>query len=156
MHKYYLNLRLNNRQLHQTLSFQSQQHYEYLHSQSISEQFTNFRKQLRLEMKKTANHIHDGRTFRINLSDKFDNISKLFLLKKKLVSKSNELVDLKNIFHEKDMLYRYLNQIYIRREKLIQKTNTHDVLLKGQLNKHRKIYHKFTEKRYHNNFIRST
>jgi hypothetical protein len=133
LHKYYLQLRSHNHQLHQSLSFKSQEHNEYLHSQSISNQFTNFQNQVEFEMKKTRNPIHYWHTFTISSPDKFDNILKLFLLKKKLVHKSNELLNLKKIFHEKDTLYQYLNRIYTRREKLVQKMNTYDVLLKDQM-----------------------
>jgi hypothetical protein len=138
LRKYYLQLRSYNHQLHQSLSFKSQEHNEYLHSQSMSNQFTNFQNQVEFEMKKTRNPIHYWHTFAISSPDKFDNILKLFLLKKKLVHKSNELVNLKKIFHEKDTLYRYLNRIYTRREKLVQKMNTYDVLLKDQMIKRKK------------------
>jgi hypothetical protein len=74
----------------------------------------------------------------INSPEKFNNISKLFLIKKKLVQKSNEILDLKKIFREKNTLYRYLNQIYGRRQKLIDKMDVSH-MLKGQLIKQRKL-----------------
>jgi hypothetical protein len=74
----------------------------------------------------------------ISSPDKFNNIAKLVLIKKKLVKKSNEILYLKQIFHEKQTLYRYLNHIHKRREKFIQKINTCDVL-KEHLSKQKKL-----------------
>jgi hypothetical protein len=138
LHKYYLHLRTYNHQLHQSLSFKSQQYSEYLNSQSISNQLSNFQNQLELEMKTNSNHIHYWHTLMISSPYKFNNIAKLILIKKKLVKKSNELLYLKQIFHEKRTLYRYLNHIYIRRQKFIQKINTCDVL-KEHLSKQKKL-----------------
>jgi len=92
-------------------------------------------------MKTKSNHIHYYHTLMINSPEKFNNISKLFLIKKKLVKKSNELLYLKKIFYEKNTLYRYLNQIYQRRQKLIEKMNTNDVL-KDQLIKQKQLRNK--------------
>jgi len=89
-------------------------------------------------MKTSFNPIHYWQTLMISSPEKFDNISKLFLIKKKLVTKSDELLHLKKNFSEKNTLYRYLNQIYVRRQKLIEKMNTCDVL-KDQLIKQKKL-----------------
>ncbi|CAF5089037.1 unnamed protein product, partial [Rotaria sp. Silwood1] len=108
LHKYYCYLQSYNQQLQQLISFKSLEHNEYLNSQSISNRCTNFQNQLRLEMKKNFNHIHYWHIFMISAPDKFNNISKLFLLKKKFVHKTNELINLKKIFYEKETLYRYI------------------------------------------------
>jgi hypothetical protein len=121
LHKYYFHLKSYNYQLHQSISFISQQSYEYFHSQSISNQ-------LKLKMKTNSNSIHYYHTLMINSPEKFNNISKIFLIKKKLVKKSNEVLFLKKIFYEKNILYRYLNQIYQRRQKIIEKMNINDVI----------------------------
>ncbi|CAF0984054.1 unnamed protein product [Rotaria sordida] len=127
LHKYHYHLRSYNQQLQQSISFKTLEHNEYLHSQSISNRYINFQNQLTLEMKKNFNHIHYWYMFMISSPDKFNNISKLFLIKKKLVHKTNEFINLKKIFNEKKILYRYLNQIYIRRQKLYEKINAYDV-----------------------------
>lgn len=121
LHKYYLHLQSYSHQLHQSLSFTSQQHYEYLHSQSILNQFTYFQNHLQLEMKNNSNYIHYWPILMISSPEKFDKISKLLLIKKKLVHKSNELSQLKQFFHQKNTLYHYLNRISIRRQRLIEK-----------------------------------
>jgi GTP-binding protein EngB required for normal cell division len=79
----------------------------------------------------------------ISSPEKFNNISKLFLIKKKLVKKSNEVLDLKKIFYEKNTLYRYLNQIYLRRQKLIEKMDKCS-MLKDQLMKQKKLRNEMT------------
>jgi len=79
----------------------------------------------------------------ISSPEKFNNISKLFLIKKKLVKKSNEVLDLKKIFYEKNTLYRYLNQIYLRRQKLIEKMDKYSIL-KDQLMKQKKLRNEMT------------
>ncbi|CAF2062154.1 unnamed protein product [Rotaria magnacalcarata] len=121
LQKYYSYLRLHNQRLRESISFKSQQHNEYLKSQSISNQSNNFQNQLQLQMNKTSNHIHYWHILMASSPDKFNNISKLFLIKKKIVHKTDELVKLKKFFREKEILYHYLNQIYERREKLREK-----------------------------------
>jgi hypothetical protein len=120
LRKYYLHLQSYYHQLHQSLSFTSQQHYEYLHSQS-----NYFQNQLQLEMKNDSNSIHYWQTLMISSPDRFDKIFKLLLIKKKLVQKSNELLQLKQIFRQKNTLYHYLNRISIRRQRLIEKVDTY-------------------------------
>ncbi len=120
LRKYYLYLQSYYHQLHQSLSFTSQQHYEYLHSQSNC-----FRNQLQLEMKNDSNYIHYWQTLMVSLPDRFDKIFKLLLIKEKLVQKSNELLQLKQIFRQKNTLYHYLNRISIRRQRLIEKVDAY-------------------------------
>ncbi|CAF4205734.1 unnamed protein product, partial [Adineta steineri] len=114
LHKYYIHLRTYNHQLHKSISFQSQQNSEYLNTQYISNQFP-------LQINTNLNHIHYWHTIKISSPDTYNNISKLFLIKTKLTQKFNEFLNLKKMFHEKQTLYHYLNRIYIRRKKLIQK-----------------------------------
>lgn len=139
LHKHYLHLQTYNHQLHQSLSFTCQKSYEYLHSQSLSYQLSKIQNQHQLKLKTNSNHIHYWDTLRINSSEKFNNLSKLFLIKTKLVKKSNELSYLKKIFHEKNTLYRYLNQIYLKRQKFIDKNNTYD-MYKDQSMKQKTTY----------------
>lgn len=74
-------------------------------------------------MKIPPNHIHYLNTIKSSSPDRFNSISKLFLLKKKIVHKTDELKNLKRIFHEKEILYGYLNQIHSRRVKLLLKSS---------------------------------
>lgn len=128
LNKYYLHLKSYNNQLNQSVLFKSQHYNEYINSRSISNQCTNFHNKLELEMKTNSNHAHSWNLSMITSSYQFNSESKLFLLKKKLVNKTNELVNLKRIFHEKEVLYRYSNQIYTRRQKLYEKMNKTNVL----------------------------
>ena len=132
LHKYYSHLQSCNNQINQLISFKSQENYEYLYSQAASNQSTYFQNQLKLEMKKDSNHMHHWHVLMMSSPDQFNNISKLLLIKKKLVSKTNELMDLRKIFFEKEALYRYLNEIYMKRQKLLQKKNAYNAL-KSQL-----------------------
>ncbi|CAF4388597.1 unnamed protein product, partial [Rotaria sp. Silwood2] len=138
LQKYDCHLQSYNQHLHQSISFKSLENNEYLNSQSISNQCTNFQNQLILEMKKNSNHMYYWHIFMMSSPDKFNNVSKLFLIKKKIVHKTNELINLKKIFFEKETLHRYLNQIYLRRQKLYEKLNSHNVL-KNKLIKEKKI-----------------
>lgn len=103
--------------MHQSLSFTSTYYHELLDSQHIHNELANVHKQLELETKK-PNPIHYWRTLMIGAPEKFNELSKLFFIKKKLVIKSNELTRWKTIFHEKKTLYQYLNKIYTRRQVL--------------------------------------
>ncbi|CAF3038507.1 unnamed protein product [Rotaria sp. Silwood2] len=138
LQKYDCHLQSYNQHLHQSISFKSLENNEYLNSQSISNQCTNFQNQLILEMKKNSNHMYYWHIFMMSSPDKFNNVSKLFLIKKKIVHKTNELINLKKIFFEKETLHRYLNQIYLRRQKLYEKLNSNNVL-KNKLIKEKKI-----------------
>ncbi|CAF1454012.1 unnamed protein product [Adineta steineri] len=117
LHKYYIHLRTYNHQLHKSISFQSQQNSEYLNTEYISNQFP-------LKINTNLNHIHYWHTIKISSPDTYNNIAKLFLIKTKFTQKFNELLNLKKMFYEKQTLYHYLNHIYIRRKKLIQKIHT--------------------------------
>ena len=62
----------------------------------------------------------------ISSPDQFNDIAKLFLIKKKLVQKCNELSSLKSIVNEKATLYRYLSQMEHRRQLLLDRTRLPD------------------------------
>jgi hypothetical protein len=76
-------------------------------------------------MKNDSNYIHYWQTLMVSLPDRFDKIFKLLLIKEKLVQKSNELLQLKQIFRQKNTLYHYLNRISIRRQRLIEKVDAY-------------------------------
>lgn len=114
LQKYNHHLRSHHDQLNQLLSFASRQHHEYLHAQSRANRQTFFENQLH------SNHIHHWHTLKITSPETFDKLSKMVLIKKKLVDKSNELARLKEIFQQKATLSRYLSSISRRRERLIK------------------------------------
>ena len=101
------------------MRFQWQQHYECIHSQYVSHQYTNLHNQLEVETKVNSNEVHHWQRLKVSSPVDFGNLSKLYLIKKKLVKKYNELSSLKRLFYEKQTLYHHFDQIYTRRKKLI-------------------------------------
>ncbi|CAF1135786.1 unnamed protein product [Adineta ricciae] len=118
LRKYYHYLQASNNRLQQSMKFQSQQHYDCLHSQHVSHRYTNLHNQLELETKTNSNEMHHWQKLKINSPVEFDNLSKLYLTKKKLAKKYHELCSLKRLFYEKQTLCHYFDQIYTRRKKL--------------------------------------
>ncbi|CAF0967185.1 unnamed protein product [Adineta ricciae] len=118
LRKYYHYLQASNNRLQQSMRFQSQQRYECTHSQYVSHRYTNLHNQLEVETKNNSNEVHHWQRLKVNSPVEFGNLSKLYLTKKKLVKKYNELFSLKRLFYEKQTLCHYFDQIYIRRKKL--------------------------------------
>lgn len=113
LRKHYHHLRAYNRELQQATSLRAHEQHECLHSQELSHR-------LKSDFKTGTNSMHHWHVLKIQSPAGFDDLSKLFAVKKKLVQKGAELSHLRRIFHEKQSLYRHLNDIHRRRQALLE------------------------------------
>ena len=114
--KYFRALKSKNGELRRNLVHQTATNNEFLHCESKMIRLIRFER----ESHQVKNVLHHSNALQMQSTTLFDQMMKIFLIKKKLIEKSNEIVSLRTVFNEKYFLYQQLARIYSRREKIGQ------------------------------------
>jgi hypothetical protein len=116
LQKYDHRLTSANYRLSSQLAFQSLNNDEYRHMKFDVDRNEYDSNESKFNMKQMNHADHSQHSMLSETFDRHDDLSKVLLIRKLLVRKSNELSTIKVIVNEKESLYRYLNGIYSRRQ----------------------------------------